>query len=579
LKNLHSTVALLLLMPMCAVAQTAHREVTVRIFHTQPPQELVLSSRDSGTIYRICAECKFKALPSRMPLKAQGNRIELANGNTGQPVTAFELLDITGPVQIQVRGLPSLINRQSLRIAAKSGRLLLTARVPLEDYVAYVLAGESGGITSAETLKAMSVAIRTYAVRFEGRHKDEGFDFCDTTHCQDARWSVESARLRTAADSTAGELLWEEGRPAATFYHRDCGGTTESASVAWPAMRATYLRQQSDPFCVARGRATWHSEINAAGLLAALLRNSEKAPNEIHSLVVAQRTPSGRVARLRIEGSASMEISAEALRRAIGLSFGWDRIRSDFYDVKRSGERFVFQGYGAGHGVGLCQTGAAQMSALGKSYEEILAFYYPGTHPGVYADGLAWQILNSERFQLYSTLPSDDQWIIPAAARALADAESRAGWKLDGAARLRVYPTLDAYRNSTGQPGWVAASTRGKTIRLQPLRVLSAAGTLEVTLRHEMMHLLVESKARKPLPLWFREGLVLALESSGPATNSPDDFSGLEALERALLSPANRREMERAYSAARSRVQKLIQLHGRAAVVQWLEAGIPTPIR
>ena len=74
-----------------------------------------------------------------------------------------------------------------VEIRASAGRLLITATMPMEEYIAGVLAGETGNFKSDEALKAMAVAARTYAMHFGSRHALEGFDFCDTTHCQDLR--------------------------------------------------------------------------------------------------------------------------------------------------------------------------------------------------------------------------------------------------------------------------------------------------------------------------------------------------------------------------------------------------------
>ena len=79
--------------------------------------------------------------------------------------------------------------------------------LPLERYVAAVLAGESSVFQSPEALKAMAVAARTYAVRLRGRHSAEGFDFCATTHCQRLDLDAVTPRLTGIAAQTAGELL------------------------------------------------------------------------------------------------------------------------------------------------------------------------------------------------------------------------------------------------------------------------------------------------------------------------------------------------------------------------------------
>src|SRR5207253_1570274 len=136
-----------------------------------------------------------------------------------------------GAWSARIPGQDTLRIAYPLDISVRDGRLALTLHLPLEDYVAAVLAGESAGFRSEQGLAAMAVAARTYAVRFEGRHRSEGYDFCDTTHCQDLRISAVSGRLRQAAEATEGELLWFEGSPASTFYGKDCGGVTEAAAL------------------------------------------------------------------------------------------------------------------------------------------------------------------------------------------------------------------------------------------------------------------------------------------------------------------------------------------------------------
>ena len=151
------------------------------------------------------------------------------------------------------------------------------------------------------------------------------------------------------------------------------------------------------------------------------------------------------------------------------------------------------------------------------------------------------------------------------------------GWKLDFKIQLRVFPTLDAYRNTTGQPGWIAAYTRGHVISLQPLSKLKEKGTLESTLRHELLHLLVESRARQGTPLWFREGLVLYLAQ--PAQNFQPVVMPENEIESLLESARSQDSLERAYTAARTRVSQLVEKNGREAVLLWLSNGLPGDAR
>jgi stage II sporulation protein D len=270
-------------------------------------------------------------------------------------------------------------------------------------------------------------------------------------------------------------------------------------------------------------------------------------------------------------------ISASALRFAIGRAFGWNEVRSDLYEIENTSISVIFSGRGSGHGAGLCQAGAEEMAREGRSYREILAFYYPGTSLGQSASaGLRWQRRSGKRIELLSTRPEEESGALEAAEKILPALESDLGWRLDfklqgGTTTIKVYPSLDAYRNSTGQPGWVAAFTRGQTISLQPLATLRARSILESTLRHELAHLLIEVRAHPGTPLWFREGLVLYFTDG----RNPEPVLMTEAeLEAALRRPQDRRNIERAYAAARTRVARMIEQNGKEVVLEWLSRGL-----
>jgi hypothetical protein len=148
------------------------------------------------------------------------------------------------------------------------------------------------------------------------------------------------------------------------------------------------------------------------------------------------------------------------------------------------------------------------------------------------------------------------------------------------AVQLRVYPNVAMFRDSTGAPGWIAAITRGTTIRMQPAETLRAAGTLDETLRHEFLHMLIDQRAKKPLPLWLREGLVLVLAgtvatSAATPAVTLRPFENDAQLDRAIAAPQSRTELRNAYRAARARVEELIRKHGRDTIIGWLDSGLP----
>jgi peptidoglycan hydrolase-like amidase len=424
-----------------------------------------------------------------------------------------------------------------VRVGRRDGKVV---DLPIEQYVEAVLAGEAASFAD-QALQAMAVAARTYAAANRGRHKNDSWDFCDTSHCQNLRFDGHSARLAAAADATEGQLLWYAGKPAQTFYHRHCGGMTEAGAAVWPDLAAPYLKQQSDTFCVARGKAPWKVE--------AARRRVE----------ILARTSSGRVARVRVDGRT---LAVEAVLGELRLVSAW-------FDVRDQGDRVVFEGFGAGHGVGLCQTGTAERAKGGHSWQQILDFYYPGTRPGLNAQGLQWTRRGGERIDLYSTQPQQDGDVFTMAERAFREAEQRSGRNYTGRARLRLYPSVAAFRDATGEPGWVAASTRGSTVRMQPAAPLRSRGVLESTLLHEMLHVVLDQRAHPRLPDWFREGVVLWL-------TDPDKPAGAGAGSASGIAQAgSEAEMRRSYEAARSQVKRLVNRYGRGTVLSWVEAGVP----
>ena len=110
------------------------------------------------------------------------------------------------------------------------------------------------------------------------RHRREGYDFCDTTHCQVFRAPTEASRR--AAEATAGQVLLHEGQPATVFYSALCGGTSELASEVWPGA-VDYARQPHDDEAC-EDEPAWESEMRVdqieralrdAGLRGGRLRN------------------------------------------------------------------------------------------------------------------------------------------------------------------------------------------------------------------------------------------------------------------------------------------------------------------
>ena len=558
------------LLLLTSFAMSEPSDIRVRIYRQQPVQQLTIMPMNGVVSFKTCAACQPKTLNHPLTIEAADSLIR------GGKKT-YSYLSISGSYRLDGSQHPRFTSMFPLEIRAQQGHLLTTLCVPLEEYVAAVVAAEAGNFDSDQALQAMAVAVRTFAVHFRGRHKSESFDFCDTTHCQDFHLSAVDDRIRAAVEATDGELLWYQGATAATYYHQNCGGRTADGNDVWPGHKLPYLSEHVDPYCSRKNSGNWQTTLNKPDLQKALLDGDLHPPDNWRTIEIQSRTQAGRVLKLRLvgDGSGGERVSASSFRFAVDRVLGWNQIRSDLYDVRDNGQQIVFSGRGSGHGVGMCQTGAVQMGHEGKSYRDILSFYYPGTLLGLTAQGIAWQAQSSERFELVSTHTRQDARLIPLGDRLMREAEAKSGLKFDFHPRLKVYPTLETYRDSTGEPGWVAASSRGKTIRMQPAELLQERAVLTKTLRHEFLHQLIESHARVGLPVWFREGLVLYLADDRKAPSSEMAADQMEAM---LTHPRDRQQMELAYEAVHHRIATLVQRDGKDTVMSWLTRGLPSDI-
>jgi len=202
-----------------------------------------------------------------------------------------------------------------------------------------VVAAESVPGAPIEALKAQAVASRSYLLAGKGTHR--GFDFCDTTHCQFLReppshWSA----AYTAAQETRGVVLAYQGTPFAAMYSRSCGGKTHSLEdLGMPVRGYPYFSVVCD-YC--------------------------------------RRHPERWVTTIK-QSDASALNATESSRLRLARRLGWKMLPSNSYTERSDAGGVVLEGLGVGHGLGLCQRGAADMARHGARFEEILAHYYPNS--------------------------------------------------------------------------------------------------------------------------------------------------------------------------------------------------------
>jgi len=325
------------------------------------------------------------------------------------------------PAQGCVEGLWGGEDSKSLRRYAgeleltrdASGMLALVNVVDLEAYARGVINAEMEPNYPPEALKAQVVAVRSVALASLGRHRADGFDCCAEAHCQAYRGiSGQTPAGNAAVDGTRGQVLTYAGKVANAVYHAACGGHTENSSDVWGGPEVPYLRGVPDnartgnpgvggyraedqrlreyltgappancrqPDYLNPTRFRWVRVLTREQMEKSLA--DIVGIGELADLRPLQRGMSGRITRLEVRGTQGASILSPELviRRALGglpsSAFVVDR----YCDGGGRAVVFVLWGAGWGHGVGMCQAGAAGMAQAGRTYREILAKYYFGT--------------------------------------------------------------------------------------------------------------------------------------------------------------------------------------------------------
>ncbi len=416
--------------------------------------------------------------------------------------------------------------------------------MPIETYVARVVAGEAFRSSAPAALEALAIAVRTFAVANLGRHRSEGFDLCDQTHCQVVREA--NAATERAARDTAGLLLRSGGALASIYYTASCGGRTERPSAVWPgADDPPYLTVMDDDAC--EGAPAWSAELDADDLFRAFRAAGFRGRRLVDMRVVA-RTASGRVARLQLEGLEPSAISGQDLRVAVGRAIGWQHIKSTAFDLRRRGDTYRLDGHGSGHGVGLCVIGSARLAERGRSAAEILAHYYPGLEITGRIDTLTTNDRPSNRVSPVSPapprpaapvspspvapapvspsesararlpapasappVPDRDPGVERAIERQALSAQRELARTLGVQLRpiaFRLHPTDLSFERATGMPWFVSGAAINGEAHLVPVGELHDRGILDQTIRRVVVRAMVDDTLRDR-PEWVRVGAAL----------------------------------------------------------------------
>jgi stage II sporulation protein D len=491
----------------------------------------------------------------------------------------------------------------------------ITRTMLVEDYVRGVVAAEGSTEREPEALKALAIASRTYVLKNLGRHARDGYDFCTTTHCQRFRFvetnSDVPAAIADAVTATKGEILRDnQNELADAYFSASCGGATANLSTLWGGNAPVYLRGVRDEYCPSEAHHSWTDVISQTQLLKALQTDPRTNVGErLLNVSVFRTDASGRAELIAIEGDRRVAVKGWDFKIVVGRALGWNLLKSSRFEIAHTGSNFIFRGSGFGHGLGLCQEGAHVMAERGASYRQILQKYFPSTRiaknsrafvsadlmwergphftapaivlsslPGNHADRVTRQTLRSENFRI--NYPSTiEQREVEALLNLLQSSRKSLVARVTAAGVNAQFPALEIFINETtgdfvgrtGLPYWAAAATRGNQIELQPLATLNRRRILQTTLRHELVHTMIDVIGHGQAPRWLAEGLALHLAGEGPLVSryEPRQRMTVAEIDKQLgysMSMITANDMRTVYAAAYAEVRRLIKSEGEAGV-------------
>lgn len=354
----------------------------------------------------------------------------LADGSKDHQAS-FSLYDVTIGVNFHWERKEKQTFRGILRFVVHEGKIVAVNELSVEEYLTSVISSEMSATSSPELLKAHAVISRSWLlaqmhrrkqsheggngffsfvkkddelIRWYDREDHTIFDVCADDHCQRYQGITKqtSPQVREAVRATRGQILISGDEICDTRFSKCCGGVTEEYRYCWENIEKPYLLSVQDPFCGQLSNMPnggkeilrqvlndydletvdyyrWTVTVKQEELQQLLQQKLGLNLGRIVDLQPLERGKSERISRLKIVGTEGSFIIGKELeiRRALSDT----HLLSSAFTVERQGggvapDAFILTGKGWGHGVGLCQIGAAVMGELGYRYDDILLHYY-----------------------------------------------------------------------------------------------------------------------------------------------------------------------------------------------------------
>ena len=353
----------------------------------------------------------------------------LWNGNQYRELTfkplstdaSFSLQDVTIGVNFHWERKETQVFQGTLKLVVEVDKICAINLLPVEQYLTSVISSEMKATSSVELLKAHAVISRSWLlaqmekrmhqgestdeffsfikkddelIRWYDREDHQIFDVCADDHCQRYQGitRAQNVHVAEAIRATRGQILMSGDEICDARFSKCCGGRTEEFQYCWQDTPKPYLVSVDDPYCNTQDKHIiaqvlndydqetthfydWTVAYTQQELTRLVNQRLKTDLGDITDLEPLERGKSGRIWRLRIVGTkGAFTIGKELeIRRTLSDSH---LLSSNFTVEKTPDNGFILHGRGWGHGVGLCQIGAAVMGEKGFKYNEILMHYY-----------------------------------------------------------------------------------------------------------------------------------------------------------------------------------------------------------
>lgn len=249
------------------------------------------------------------------------------------------------------------------------------SKIPIEEYIVGVVAGEMPVDFELEALKAQSVAARSYVMVQIEKNIEKDYDVVDTVTNQvyldkDYLMSVwkedytsKINKIKSAVLETRGEYVSYDGKVAETLFFSTSPGVTENSEEVFSS-KVAYLRSvpstydEISPVYITNKTFSLKEFYNKLNL----------EYNDNLNIEITNKTSTGRIKKIKINNK---EFTGGYVMSKLGL-------KSTFFEIIKEDDKIIIKNKGYGHGVGMSQYGAQGMAKLGYNYQDILKYYYTG---------------------------------------------------------------------------------------------------------------------------------------------------------------------------------------------------------